>query len=85
MIKHLNNGYANNSRDCIELFLSLCENCNMKMYGAPKIVKTSIKLKATSEAFFEVSGLILQKIQHLIKELDERIMKHFLGNVQLWV
>jgi hypothetical protein len=30
MIKHLNNGYANISRDCIELFLSLCENCNMK-------------------------------------------------------
>ena len=30
MIKQLNNGYANISRDAIELFLSLCENCNMK-------------------------------------------------------
>ena len=30
MIKHLQSGYANISRDCIELYLSLCENCNMK-------------------------------------------------------
>ena len=30
MIKHLNNGYANISRESIELFTSLCENCNMK-------------------------------------------------------
>lgn len=30
MIKHINNGYANISRESIELFTSLCENCNMK-------------------------------------------------------
>ena len=30
MIKHLNSGYGNISRYCIELFLSLCENCNIK-------------------------------------------------------
>ena len=30
MIKHLNNGYANISRESIELCTSLCENCNMK-------------------------------------------------------
>ena len=30
MITHLNNGYANISRESIELFTSLCENCNMK-------------------------------------------------------
>ena len=35
--------------------LSLCKMC-----GGTKIVQTSIKLKATSEAFFDVSGLILQ-------------------------
>jgi hypothetical protein len=56
MIKHLNNGYANNSRDCIELFLSLCENCNMKK----KHISKGVVVKATSEAFFEVSGVILQ-------------------------
>ena len=36
MIKHLNNGYANISRDCIELFLSLCEDCNMKKKNISK-------------------------------------------------
>ena len=30
IIKHLNNDYANISRESIELFASLCENCNMK-------------------------------------------------------
>jgi hypothetical protein len=30
IIKHLNNDYANISRESIELFRSLCDNCNMK-------------------------------------------------------
>ena len=30
IIKHLNNDYVNISRESIELFTSLCENCNMK-------------------------------------------------------
>ena len=48
MIKHLNNGYANISRESIELFTSLCENCNMKKSRYLKVWSLNLSYQKNS-------------------------------------